>query len=218
MSGRAWPAPSLSLGPSIQAVTKQVSARGDLKPLQIPHLRERKIHCWAELRVLLQSTQVTGNEQKEGDAHKVQHLLDLPPGLAMDLGESLHPLCLHLPLAMKSVVIHCIYTQTETFCVCTLVIWVQFTGFKSLPEACPFPRQTGTVGPALPCSNSEIPPRFPSLCPVPAVEAVFSCSQTPSLPLLLPLSRASLLLGLAYNTVCGTGTKMTGLPPSRRGK
>lgn len=69
----------------------------------------------------------------------------------------------------------------------------------------------------LPRSKSGIPPRFPSLGPAPAPEAVLSGSQTPSRPLLLPLSRASLLLGLAYNTACGIGTKMTGLPPSRRG-
>ena len=83
-SGRAWPAPSLSLGPPIQEVTKEASAKGDLKPLQIPHLRARKTHLWAELRVLLQSTQVPCNEQKAGDAHEVQHLLDPPSGLAID--------------------------------------------------------------------------------------------------------------------------------------
>lgn len=93
-----------------------------MKPPQSPHLRERKTHCWAELHVLLQSTQVPCNKQKAGDAHKVQHLLYLPPGLAIDLGESLRPLCVHLPLAVKSVVIHCIYSQTEIFCACMSVI------------------------------------------------------------------------------------------------
>lgn len=217
MSGRAWPMPSSSPGTSSQAVTKEASAGGDLKPLQIPHLRQNKTCCWAELHVLLQSTQVPYNEQNAEDVHKVQCLLDLPPGLAANLGESLYCLCLHLPSAVRSVVIHRIYSQTEIFVRACQSSWVQFTGFKSLPADCPFPRQTGTAGPALPCSNSGIPPRFPSLGPVPAAEAVLSGSQTPSLSLLLPLSRASPLLGLAYNTVCGAGTKMTGLPPSRTG-
>lgn len=65
--------------------------------------------------------------------------------------------------------------------------------------------------------TAQFPLVFPLLCPVPAAEAVLSSSQTLSLPLLLPLSWASSLLGLAYNMVCGAGTKMTGLPPSRRG-
>lgn len=118
--GRPWPVPSLSLGPSIQAVTKEASAWGDLKPLQIPHLRDlKKTHCWAELHVLLQSTQDPCNEEKAGDAHKVQHLLDLPPGLAIDVGESLHPSCLHLPLA---VVICCICSQIDIFCACVSLI------------------------------------------------------------------------------------------------
>jgi len=120
-SGRAWPAHSLLPGPSVQAVTKEASARGDLKPLQIPH--PRKSHCWAELCVLLQNTQVPRSQQKAGDAHKAQHPRDLPPGLAaMGLGESLHPSCLRLPLTMKSVAIDGLYSQTETFSACLSVI------------------------------------------------------------------------------------------------
>lgn len=45
----------------------------------------------------------TGPLQQAEDAHKSQLLLDLLPGHAIDLGESLHPLCLHVPLAAESV-------------------------------------------------------------------------------------------------------------------
>lgn len=64
--GRAWPAASLSLGPSIQAVTEEGPARGDLQPMQVPRTRERKTRCRTELRVLRQSTRVPCNEQKAG--------------------------------------------------------------------------------------------------------------------------------------------------------
>lgn len=114
-SGRARHVPSLSPGASIQAVTKEGSVRGLLQPLQIPHLRERKIHCPAELCVLLHA-------HKAGGANKVQHQLNLLPGFAIDLGESLHPLCFHLVLAVMFVVTHHFCPQTEIFHACTSVI------------------------------------------------------------------------------------------------
>lgn len=107
--------PSLSPGASIQAVTKEGAVRGLLQPLQIPHLRERKIHCPAELCVLLHA-------HKAGGANKVQHQLNLLPGFAIDLGESLHPLCFHLVLAVIFVVTHHFCPQTEIFHACTSII------------------------------------------------------------------------------------------------
>ena len=170
-------------------MTKEASARGDLKTLQIPHLTERKTHCWAELRVLLQSTQVPCNEQKAGDAREVQHLLNLLPGLARDLGESLHSLCLHLPLAMKSVLIHRIYSQVEIFCACTSVTSGSIYRFEVTPCRLPFSQAnrrsgsctpfTETVGfsPVFPRSALCQPQRLCSLAPRPRLS--HSCSLSP---------------------------------------